>query len=172
MTETARQAAGVLPSLPYMSQATTLEHGIFGRRPALPPAEGLGGIQGLSRFDIQALRQTTRNHRPRIGRPDTTRSHFHPIECRRRQWQGDQPRLAKISVYRPRLTLRTRVSDRCLPARRPDRNRGQPKHHRTDDPSGPTHRRLDILPKIPTGLNATCHRFSHPSSAIDSVICT
>jgi hypothetical protein len=95
---------------------------------------------------------------------------FHPLEYRRRQRPGDKSGLAEIPLYRPRLALRTRVTDRRLPACRPNRSRRQPKHRRTDDPGWPTHRRPNHLPQVPTRLTPIRHRFSPLSSAIDSVI--
>jgi len=164
------QASGGMPALPHTGHKAILVHGIFVRGSALPPAEGLGGIQGLGGADLQALRQTTSNHRPRSGRPDTPRRDFHPLEYRRRQRTGDEPRHAEIPLYRPRLALRTRVPDRRLPTCRPDRNRRQPKHRRADDLGRPTHRRPNCLPQVPTRLDAIRHRFSPPSSALDSAL--
>ena len=100
---------------------------------------------------------------------------FHPLEYRRRQRPGDKSGLAEIPLYRPRLALRTRVTDRRLPACRPDRSRRQPKHRRTDDPGWPTHRRPNHLPQVPTRLtpipssiqpSVICHQLSHPALLI------
>jgi hypothetical protein len=65
----------------------------------------LGGIQRSGGVDLQTLRQTGQKHRPRVGRPDTPRRHFHPIEYRRRQRPGDKSGLAERFLYIARGSL-------------------------------------------------------------------
>ena len=162
-----------MPSLQRVNRTTSMEHGIFCRGRALSSAEGMGRIQGPGGVDLQTLRQAGQNLRSRTGRPDTPRRYFHPLEYRRRQRSWDKSGFAEIPLYCPRLALRTRVPDRCLSALRPDRKRRWPKHHRPNGLGRPTYRRTNHLPKISIRLTSPIrHRFSHPSSAIDPVICT